>query len=113
MEVVIVEYYGNLNVQSIFLTQESSVRLTKAVFWDSSSLMPFPVPFHVNTFFLIKTDQQPTGIFLTLVYLNNLSFSAVSELLTFTINSQINLEMIVSSQLNDLVATGDQTNFLE
>lgn len=113
MEVVIVEYYGNFNVQSIFLTQESSVRLTKAVFWDNSSLMPFPVPSHVNTFFLIKTDQQPTGIFLTLAYLNNLSFSAVSELLTFTINSQINLEMIVSSQLNDLVATGDQTNFLE
>lgn len=37
------------------------------------------VPSQVNHIFLIKSDQQTTGIFLTLVYLNNLPFSAVSE----------------------------------
>lgn len=51
MEVVIVEYYGNFDVQSSFLTQESSVPLMEAVFWDNSYLMQFPVPSHVNTFF--------------------------------------------------------------
>lgn len=77
-----------------------------------------PVPLQVNMFFFPDKNWSKTNLiqfwnFLTLVYLNNWHFLQCQSSQTFTINSQINLEMIVSSQLNDLVATGDQTNFLE
>lgn len=81
--------------------------------FDTTPVLP-----HVNIFFfswekLMKNNLIQFWTFLTLVYLNNWHFLQCQSFLTFTINSQINLEMIVSSQLNDTVATGDQTNFLE
>lgn len=60
----------------------------------------------------IKTDQQSTvfildssdpGWSISIIY----RFLQCQSFLTSTINSQINLEMIVSAQPNDIVATGD------
>lgn len=79
MEVAIVEYYGNqcskhFSNSRIQCPLHGGCLLRQLLFGGISSPLPCP---HI---FLIKTDQQSTGIFLTLVYLNNLSFSAVSEL---------------------------------
>lgn len=70
-------------------------------------------PFPFNTQLATRPHLLLCWISLILAYLNNLPFSTMSEPLTVTISSQINLEMIVSAQLNDRVATGNQTNFLE
>lgn len=117
--VLIVKYYENLSIGKLFcfgkhLYPRIQCPLHGGLSSVATHLRTFQSPWMSECIciYFIKTDQQSTvfildssdpGWSISIIY----HFLQCQSFLTSTINSQINLEMIVSSQPNDIVATGD------